>query len=118
LEQLAAMRSLGENWDGYGAAPPRADLLEIAGEFVEFLLALRPGASPSIHVSPTRDSGVLVEWADAVSDHEVEIHPDGSLGFLHMNRTTAAVETRRFVPDKLALLQPGLLQELRQLVAA
>ncbi len=30
IEQLEAMRRLAENWDGYGAAAPRSDVIDLA----------------------------------------------------------------------------------------
>ena len=87
LEQLDAMRTLALNWDGYNADPPRSDVLDVAKEFVEFIAASRP-ADPwrDVFVSPGRAGGVLIEWADAKFEHELEIEPDGTWGFLHTGR--------------------------------
>ena len=87
LEQLDAMRTLAPNWDGYNADPPRSDVLDVAKEFVEFIAASRP-ADPwrDVFVSPGRAGGVLIEWADAKFEHELEIEPDGTWGFLHTGR--------------------------------
>jgi hypothetical protein len=120
LEQLDAMRKLAENWDGYGAAAPRADLIDLAQEFTSLLLAARGanGAERTVHVSPIRTGGVLLEWEDRHRQHEIEISPDGSIGFLHVNKATQEMETRKFVPGSRSVLHPGLLQEIKQLVAA
>lgn len=119
--QLQAMCQLEENWDGYGAAVPPAHVIELAREFVkliETVLEKRLPAVDALHVSPTRTGGVLVEWEDTDSQHEVEINPDQSFAFLHYNKTTGHTETRKLTPGAQAVVHPGLLHELCQLLAA
>lgn len=119
--QLQAMRQLEENWDGYGAAAPQAHVIDLAREFVgliEALLRKRAVALNVLHVSPTRTGGILVEWEDGAMEHEVEINPDQSFGFLHHNKTTGHIETRKLSPGPEVVVLPGLLQELCQLLAA
>src|SRR5437588_12870474 len=86
IEQLEAMRHLPENWDGYGAAAPQADLIDLAKEFTELIDAmLRKSSEPCVlHVSPTRVGGILIDWEDRAMQHEVELNPDSSIGFLHL----------------------------------
>jgi hypothetical protein len=118
IEQLQAMRSLMENWDGYGAAVPVATAIDLAQEFVsllETMLKKPTSSSCELHVSPTRNGGILIEWEDRAMQHEVEINPDRSIGFLHLDKTTGQIETRKFSTGPL---HPGLLQELRHLLAA
>jgi hypothetical protein len=118
IEQLEAMRSLAENWDGYGAAAPSATVIDLAQEFVrlvETMLKKNTSCSRVVYVSPTRNGGVLIEWEDQARQHEVEINPDRSIGFLHLDKTTGQIETRKFSAGPL---HPGLLQELRHLLAA
>lgn len=118
IEQLQAMRGLGENWDGYGAAVPSAAALDLAQEFVgliEIIWEKSTFNSCALHVSPTRNGGVLIEWEDQSMQHEVEISPDRSIAFLHLDRATGQIETRKFSSGPL---HPGLLQELRHLLAA
>jgi hypothetical protein len=120
-EQLEAMRRLEENWDGYGAAAPQANAIELAQELVvlfEALLSKSPAHPCTLHVNPTRVGGILIEWEDRLRQHEVEINPDHSISFLHLNRATGQIETRKFSPDTPAVVHPGFLQELSQLLAA
>lgn len=118
LEQLDAMRNLQANWDGYDADPPRPEVLELAKEFVGLLVAFRhTDPFEGIHVSPGRAGGVLVEWADSRSEHELEIEPDGTWGFLHTDRATGKTTERRFAPTN-QVIHLGVLKELRELVAA
>jgi hypothetical protein len=117
IEQLRAMRGLPENWDGYGAAVPSVTVLDLAEEFVglvETLLQKSTSSSCVLHVSPTRIGGILIEWEDPAMQHEVEITPDRSIGFLHLDKNTGQIETRKFSAGPL---HPGLLQELRHLAA-
>jgi hypothetical protein len=117
-EQLQAMRHLGENWDGYGAAAPRGDVIDLAQGFVALIEAVLTTSTSKdlvLHVSPTRTGGVLIEWEGALMQHEVELVPDGSIGFLHLEKRTGHIESHKFSPGPL---QPGLLLELRQLLAA
>ena len=118
-EQLDAMLGLPENWDGYGAATIQPRPVEFAKEFVCLLLALRPVGrrEDGVYVSPARDGGVLVEWQDATAEHELEVNPDGSMGFLHVDKATGAMTTRQFRPEP-AGAQPGFLSEIRALIAA
>jgi hypothetical protein len=121
MEQLQAMRGLAENWDGYGAAAPQPDAIDLAQELVglvEDWLHKSMADPPVLHVSPTRIGGVLIEWEDRSIVHEVEINPDRSIGFLHLNRSTGQIETRKFVASLPAVVHPGFLQELRHLLAA
>jgi hypothetical protein len=115
------MRRLGENWDGYGAAAPQASAIELAQELVgliEAMLSKSTSDSCVVHVSPTRVGGVLIEWENHSMQHEIEINPDQSIGFLHLNKATGYIETHKFSPGTLAVVHPGLLHELRQLFAA
>ena len=118
IEQLDAMRSLVENWDGYGADAPSTTAIDLARELVglvETMLKKSPSNSCTLHVSPTRTGGVLIDWENRATQHEVEISADRSIGFLHLDKTTGQIETRKFSAGPL---HPGLLQELRHLLAA
>jgi len=120
-DQLQAMRSIGENWDGYGAAAPLANAIDLALEFtglIEAMLQKSSSGQQLLHVSPTRIGGVLIEWEDATMQHEVEFNPDRSVGFLHLDKATGQIATRNFSPGTQAVVHPGFLQELRQLLAA
>ena len=120
-EQLLAMRRLGENWDGYGAAAPQPSAIELAQELAGLIAAMLSKTTTDscvLHVSPTRIGGVLIEWEDPSMQHEVEINPDRSIGFIHLNKLTGYIDTRKFSPGTLAVVHPGLLHELRQLLAA
>ena len=101
IEQLEAMRRLRENWDGYGAAAPQANLIELAQEFtglIEAMLSKSAADSSMLHVSPTRVGGILIDWEDRYMQHEVELNPDYSIGFLHLNKATGYIQTAQSFP--------------------
>ncbi len=103
IEQLEAMRRLGENWDGYGAAAPQAKIIDLARDFIGLLDAYtRPSTAPAeFHVSPTRIGGILIDWEDEAAEHEMELSPDGSVGFLHIDKATGTIVPRKFSPQEL-----------------
>ncbi len=109
-EQLDAMRHLEENWDGYGAAAPLANLIDLAQEFtslIEAMLKKSTMAADVLHVSPTRVGGILIDWEDQRRQHEIEISPEGSIGFLHLDKKTGHIETRKFFPSSPEVVQSG-----------
>ncbi len=121
VEQLEAMRGLAVNWDGYGAAPPQTEVINLARAFVELIVGLRKDLGNNgtgVHVTPGHDGGVLIEWEDASKEHELEVKLDGSISFLHLEKTTGGIETRKFHPQKAAVVQAKLLQELKYALAA
>ncbi len=118
VEQLDAMRNLRANWDGYNADPPSPEVLEVAKEFVRLLTAFRGTRSTDdIRVHPGRAGGVQVSWEDARAEHELDIEPDGTWDFLHIDRTTGKMTERKFAPTT-QLIHPGVLEEIRKLAAA
>lgn len=118
LEQLDLMLNLTENWDGYGGAPPTPEVIELAKEFVGLLVAFRGRANrfEGIFVTPGRAGGVLVEWDEPGYEHEVEINPDGSLGFLHTDLATGQMTERKSTPGQNSFRR-SVLREIRELVA-
>ncbi len=121
IEQLEAMRHLGENWDGYGAAAPQTQIIVLAQEFIgllDVMLARSSVAPAEFHVSPTRVGGILIDWEDDATEHEMDLSPDGSIGFLHHNKATGTIVTRKFSASTPVVVDPGLLQELRELLLA
>ena len=100
IEQLASMRSLEENWDGYGAAAPQANLIDLAQEFTRLIETVlrNTAAGPGIlHVSPTRVGGILIDWEDSGMQHEVELNPDCSIGFLHRNKASGRMRSSSLI---------------------
>jgi hypothetical protein len=116
-QQLDAMRALTDNWDGYDAARPLHTVIELGHEFVALIEAVLRSPSQPVNVSPTRAGGVLIEWAIANTEHEIQINSDRSIDFLHRDRTSGEIESRSFAPDQV-VVHPGFLDELREALAA
>ena len=118
IEQLDAMKTLQANWDGYNADPPNPAVLDVAKEFVRLLTTFR-GSAPldDIRVHPGRAGGVQVSWDDARAAHELDIEPDGTWDFLHIDKATDEMTQRTFKPTN-QMIHPGVLKEIRELAAA
>lgn len=87
VEQLEAMRSVPENWDGYGGAAPQSAAIEAALRFLRPLLA--DGALPEPYVTPTPAGGVLLVWQQGPHQLEVAIR-DGDRGsFVYLDQVIA-----------------------------
>jgi hypothetical protein len=91
LEQLEAMRKMPENWDGYGGAAPREDVIDAAIRFLSQILGT--GGVPEPFVSPTRIGGVLIEWELGAHELEVEFSSLDRASFLYMNTETGKTVT-------------------------
>jgi len=86
FRQLNRLRRLGANWDSYGAEPISGVAVERAHALLRLVRDLLSGwAGYGAHpyaIAPLADGGVQVEWRSPRGDLEVEIGPDGSLGYL------------------------------------
>ena len=118
LEQLESMKCLQENWDGYDAAVPQPDIVDLAkgiAGLIDATLRKSTTGPQSLQVTPTRIGGILIEWEDTAAEHEIDVGPDASLGFLHRDKATGDIVTRMISPFPRQL---DFLQELQQLLAA
>ena len=85
-EQIQALRALPENWDGYGAASPRWDILAAVGEFLQ---PLRHGSGyTDPDIAPTRIGGVLLSWEHGPHRLDVEFDSPENAEFAYLNRET------------------------------
>ncbi len=91
LEQLEAMRKVSDNWDGYGGAAPRPELIDAA---IAFFRELRgaPSLSPP-YLTPTRTGGVLFAWEQGPHQLEVEVNSPVQGEYLYLNRETGESAT-------------------------
>lgn len=86
LHRLADMAALPPNWDSYGAEPPSSVAVGQAGLLVE---AVAEAAQATLGVriapwtsAPIADGGIQVEWSASKRRIEVQVGPEGSLGYL------------------------------------
>jgi hypothetical protein len=90
FEQLEAMRTVPENWDGYGGLPPRGDAIDEAATYFRRLSVAYPNL-PAPYVTPTPDAGVLFAWDNG--PHSLELHFDAEpkgivVEFVYLNTVT------------------------------
>jgi hypothetical protein len=97
-EYLQSLRSLNENWDGYGAAAPDPTILQSSVGFLGFVATHSTASAP--HISPARTGGVVFEWESQPHELEVEIIRDGAAEYLYLdNRTGTEVSGCLFFDD-------------------
>lgn len=86
LHRLADMAALPTNWDSYGAEPPSSVAVGQAGVLVE-TVAEATHATLGTRIAPwtsapIADGGIQVEWSASKRRIEVQVGPNGSLGYL------------------------------------
>lgn len=86
LNRLEGFASLPADWDSYGAEPISPHAIYLARRFMhavaeQFSDLARERVRPYA-VAPLVDGGVQIEWRGPGGDIEVEIGPDGALGYL------------------------------------
>ncbi len=86
LRSIAEMTELPSNWDGYGAAPPAARAVAEAAVLIEAvgqasLQRLGERVAPWTS-SPIADGGLQLEWSGRGGRIEVQLGPDGAIGYL------------------------------------
>ena len=86
IQQLLSMRSLRENWDGYGAAAPHPDIVRSAEGFLHFLC--NHVSLPAPFITPTRIGGVLFEWEQGPHQVEVDVCTPDAASYVYLNRET------------------------------
>lgn len=97
FDRLAKLSRLELDWDSYGAAPPDPNAIAMTGELLSAVRASLPGL-PGERVrpwmiAPLAGGGVQAEWRGPGGVLEVEVSPDGTLGYLHVEGDG---EQRRF----------------------
>jgi hypothetical protein len=97
FERLVYLARLEPDWDSYGGAPPTTIAIARAGHLV-ITVAQRFHVSSGGHVAPfaampVADGGVQLEWRGVAEDIELDIGPDGAIGYLLIDRRQAE---RRF----------------------
>lgn len=94
LKTLDEISKLSEDWDSYGAAPPTAPAISAAYRLVwRVAEQFADGVAHAVPwvIAPLADGGIQVEWRGEGDAIEVEIAPDGSIGYLveHNGETLA-----------------------------
>lgn len=88
FDRLNELARLARNWDSYGAEPVSQAAISKAGAFlaaVRRLLGARCGERIRPYsIAPVADGGVQLEWRSSGAKLEVEVGPEGDLGYLWM----------------------------------
>jgi hypothetical protein len=89
-QRLAELAALQADWDSYGADPPTDLAITTARQVLEAVagrLASAAGATPAPYfIAPVPTGGVQLEWTGPCSEIEVEVGPEGALGYLLVRR--------------------------------
>lgn len=100
VQQLDAMKGLGEDWDSYGAAAPTAVALKRARRLIqdaERTAGAKHAAASPYDVSPLPDGGVAIEWRGRGVTLQLGVGPRGQYGYLMI---VDGPEGRRFTEDE------------------
>lgn len=82
VRTLARLIQLPGNWDSYGSLPIQPPAYFGA---LWLLLVLNDTAVSAPHIGPVSDGGIQLEWQLAGRELELEILPDGTIGYLSVN---------------------------------
>lgn len=78
-QALAELATLPDNWDGYGSPGLQAAAVKAA---FQLLAAVEKEGLPAPHLCPVTGGGVGLAWQVGSRELEVEILPDGTMGYL------------------------------------
>ena len=96
FERLTRIAALAPNWDAHGALPPTPVAVATASLLIEAVAEEQEraaGARVAPETSaPIPDGGLQVEWAGRLERIEVQIAPDGMLGYLIVRGSGADAE--------------------------
>lgn len=122
MDRMSDFATLGPDWDSYGAAPissvARKTARDLLVTLVNVALADHPALSVEelkpYFVAPIPFGGVQLEWRHDQIEIEVEARPDGSLGYLVIDRRSATSGyheqpnvTMREVVDRVIAVMAG-----------
>jgi hypothetical protein len=82
--RLDELSSLPEDWDSYGGLPPTARAVGAAGQLI-VEATTHVGRAPS-DVMPFPNGGLQVIWEQGQREFQVDVGPDGTLGYLDIER--------------------------------
>jgi hypothetical protein len=91
--EIESLRTLAPNWDGYGALPIDAAVIDAAKTFIGNLpddLAFRP------HVAPLSNGTLQMEWENVPKSLELEFVSPHSIRYLQWHPEEGLEEVGRF----------------------
>jgi len=88
-EQLEGFTQLPVDWDSYGSEPVKREVLT---EALDILANVSRFNMNKPHVLAVPGGGVQFEWANASSELEIEVRPDGTVEFLIVDMSNEMLE--------------------------
>jgi hypothetical protein len=82
--RLDELSMLGEDWDSYGGLPPTTQAFAVARRFLAESAATTDQQPAAI--LPFPNGGLQIIWEDGDCELQVDIGPDGVLGYLMIRR--------------------------------
>lgn len=86
IQRIARFSELKPDWDSYGAKVPTPQALDAAARYLKILVGTyAPFAGDRampFWVSPLPNGGVQLEWRGPEAELEIEVDPEGRLGYL------------------------------------
>ncbi len=102
-QKLKELSELTENWDSYGSRPIQQKASETAAEL---LTETANFGLPEPQIFPVPGGGLQLEWDNAKGELELEVFPNGEIGFLIVDKENEMLEGR---------LSPGWAGEIYRL---
>lgn len=94
---LSSMLALDDDWDSYGGAAPRAEIVQSALGLLQ-LLAREGCRSPTL-LSPTAIGGVYVEWRAGTHELEVNFVSRHSASYVYEDKSTEKIVSGAIFTD-------------------
>jgi hypothetical protein len=108
---LTRISGLRDAWDGEDALAPRREAIASA---VRVISELEPYYElPLVHIGPSLDGGLSLEWRNNPRDLNLDILPDGSIEYLKAEKTAAGFDVNAMEEGSLAF---DRIREIRPLV--
>jgi hypothetical protein len=82
--RLDVLSTFEDDWDSYGALPPTARAVGLASRVI-VECAAHAGGTPSA-VMPLPDGGLQLLWERGSEELQIDVGPDGALGYLAIHR--------------------------------
>ena len=85
IKRLKELAQLEADWDSYGAEPVSSIALVTAFELLDAVkerLSTKGKEALPQFIAPLADGGLQLEWSREQGDIEIEIDPDGDLGYV------------------------------------
>lgn len=90
-QKLKELSELRDNWDSYGSRPIQQKASETAAKLLTETAKVR---LPEPQIFPVPGGGLQLEWDNAKGELELEILPDGEIGFLIVDKENEMLEGR------------------------